>query len=205
MTSLALKQTIAAFAVEHQVLAPELSQSLEDKETIAAGLLLCLSFLVGQTIADLQIEQLDRIYPAGRNQGLIDFKIICRLSSDLQVNLGVCVLSSPDFEVVSEACLRLLAYKDFGLDRLCLLRPGDLMTKVSQLPICLPMLLSADIGGHFIPLKSRDLLSILTTLSVFRHKQQYQVTHEMISEYLHQHEILTKNQLIRGILATAKI
>jgi hypothetical protein len=205
MTSLDLKQTITAFAVERQVLAPELAQSLGDKGTIAAGLLLCLSFLVGQTIADLQIEQLDRIYPAGRNQGLIDFKIVCRLSSEIQVHLGVCVLPSPDFEVVSEACLRLLVYKDFGLDRLCLLRPGDLMTNVSQLPTCLPKLLSTDIGGNFIPLKSRDLLSILTTLSVFQHKQQHQVTSQMIADYLHQQEILTKNELIKGILATAKI
>ncbi len=205
MTSLDFKQTMAAFAIERQVLAPELSQSISDKGRIAAGLLLCLSFLIDRTIADITIEQLDRIYPARRNQGLIDFKIICRLASGRQVNLGVCVLTSPDLMFVNEACLRLLVYKDFGLDRLCLLRPGDLMTSVSQLPTCLPQLLSPEIGGNYIPLKSRDLLSILTTLSVFRHKQQHQLTNEMIAEYLHQQEILTKNELIKCILATAKI
>jgi hypothetical protein len=69
---------------------------------------------------------LDRIYPAGRNQGLIDFKIVCRLPTQVQVNLGVCVLTSSDFETIRDACNRLLVYKDFGLDRLCLLRHGDL-------------------------------------------------------------------------------
>ena len=62
----------AAFAVERQVLTPELAQLSENKEKIAAGLLLCLSLAIGQTIADVQIERLDRIYPPGRNQGLID-------------------------------------------------------------------------------------------------------------------------------------
>jgi hypothetical protein len=203
MTSIDLKPTIAAFAVERQVLAPELAQSIEDKETIAAGLLLCLSFLIGQTVADLQIEQLDRIYPAGRNQGLIDFKIVCRLPSQVQVNLGVCVFPSPDFEVVDEACTRLLVYKDFGLDRLCLLRPGDPTIDVYLFPNCLPKLLSTDIGGHFIPLKSIDLLSILTTLSVFQHRAQHQVTREMLCEYLHKRGLLTRNELIKSILATA--
>jgi hypothetical protein len=206
MTSLDLNQTIAAFAVERQVLAPELSQSLGDKGTIAAGLLLCLSFLVGSTINDLHIEQLDRIYPAGRNQGLIDFKIVCRApSSQLLLHLGVCVLPATDLEAVNEAYMRLLVYKDFGLDRLCLIRPGDLTSNISQLPICLPKLLSPDIGGHFISLKSGDLFSILTTLSVFQHKQQHEVTIESIAQYLHEREILTKNELIKSILATAQL
>jgi hypothetical protein len=205
MTSLDLNQTIAAFAVERQVLAPELSQSLREKETIAAGLLLCLSFLVGSTIGDLQIEQLDRIYPAGRNQGLIDFKLVCRSpSSQIPIHLGICVLASPDLAVVNEACMRLLVYKDFGLDRLCLIRPGDVTSNLSQLPTCLPRLLSPNIGGHFIALKSGDLFSILTILSVFRHKQQHAITTETIVQYLYERELLTKNELIKSILATAQ-
>ena len=204
MTSLDFKQTISAFDIERQMLAQELAQSIASKETIAAGLLLCLSFLVGRQVDGLQIVKLDRIYPLKRNQGLIDFKLVCRLPNQTQVDLGICVLPSPDFEYVTEACTRLLSYKDFGLDRLCLLRPGDLMTDVYQLPTCLPKLLSSDIGGHFIPLKTRDLLTILTTLSVFRHKDQYLITSEMITAYLTQQDILTSNILIKNILATAQ-
>ena len=148
MTSLDFKQTISAFDIEGQMLAQELAQSIASKETIAAGLLLCLSFLVGRQVDGLQIVKLDRIYPLKRNQGLIDFKVVCRLPNQTQVDLGICVLPSPDFEYVTEACTQLLSYKDFGLDRLCLLRPGDLMTDVYQLPTCLPKLLSSDIGGR---------------------------------------------------------
>jgi hypothetical protein len=207
-----IQKIVAAFAVERQMLISKLSPSvaehfvwkIEDKEQIAAGLLLCLSFLIGQTIVDVKIEALDRIYPPGRNQGLIDFKLVCGLPDRVQVNLGICILPFSDFAVVNEACTRLLVYKDFGLDCLCLLRQSDLMTNVRQLPVCLPKLLSTDIGGHFVPLKPNDLVSILTTLSVFQNKRQYGVTNETIFTYLQQEELLTKNELIKSILVTAK-
>jgi hypothetical protein len=200
----ALGKTSVAFAVERQALVPELTRAIEDKERIAAGLLLCLSFLVGQTIADVKIEGLDRIYPAKRNQGTIDFKIVCRLPSKIQVHLGVCVLTTADFEEATEICTRLLVYKDFRLDRLCLIRQSSLMTSVHQLPTCLPKLLSRDIGGHFVPLKPRDLLTILATLSVFQHRQQHDVSNESLYGYLQQEDLLTKNDLITNILIAAR-
>ncbi len=193
-----------AFAVERQVLTPELAESIEDKERIAAGLLLCLSTIVGETIDNIKIERLDRIYPPGRNQGLIDFKLVCRLPTQAQVQLGICVLPFIDAEVVSTACTKLLVYKDFGLDRLCLLRQSDLMTNVRQLPACLPKLLSTDIGGNFIPLKSKDVLFFLTTLSVFQHKQQHGVTNELIFAYLSKEKLSIENELIKSILIAAQ-
>jgi hypothetical protein len=228
LSNLNLQQVATAFDVERQVLTPELSQLIEEKEKIAAGLLLCLSMIVGQTIAvaaarepevssgverdktdgkpfeDVKIEQLDRIYPPGRNQGLIDFKLVCRLPTQAQVQLGICILPFTDAKIVSEACTKLLVYKDFGLDRLCLLRQSDLMTNVRQLPTCLPKLLSTDIGGNFIPLKSKDVLFLLTTLSVFQQKQQYGVTNELIFDYLTQTELLLRNELIKSILVSAQ-
>jgi hypothetical protein len=201
----ALQPVATAFAVERQILAPELAQSIEDKDKIAAGLLLCLSLAKAQIIADVQIERLDRIYPATRNQGLIDFKVVCCLPNQVRFHLGVCIMPFTDPVIVNEACTKLLVYKDFGLDRLCLIRQSDLMTNVRQLPACLPKLLSSDIGGNFIPLKSKDLLFLLTTLSVFQQKQQYGITNELILAYLIQSELLTKNELIKSILLTAQV
>jgi hypothetical protein len=223
-----LRIVATAFAVERQVLTPELAESIEDKERIAAGLLLCLSMIVGQTIAvaaarepevssgverdktdgkpfdHIKIERLDRIYPPGRNQGLIDFKLVCRLPTQAQVQLGICILPFADAEVVRTACTKLLVYKDFGLDRLCLLRQSDLMNNVRQLPACLPKLLSTNIGGNFIPLKSKDVLFLLTALSVFQQKQQHGITNELIFAYLSKEELLIKNELIKSILVSAQ-
>jgi hypothetical protein len=200
-----LRSVATAFAVERQVLKPELPQLLENKEKIAAGLLLCLSLATGQTIADVKIERLDRIYPPGRNQGAIDFKLVCVLANTTQIHLGICILPFTDLDLVSEICTRLLVYKDFGLDRLCLIRPSDLMTDVRQLPTCLPKLLSANIGGHFIPLSSKDILFLLTTLSVFQHKQQHGVTNQLILAYLIHSQLLIKNELIKSILVAAQV
>ncbi|WP_295616202.1 hypothetical protein [Chamaesiphon sp. GL140_3_metabinner_50] len=193
-----------AFAVERQVLTPELSQSIADKEKIAAGLLLWLSLAIGCTIANVYIESIDRIYPPGRNGGLIDFKVVCLVPDRSQIHLGICILPFTDPELVSEACTRLLVYKDFGLDRLCLLRQADLMTDVRLLPLCLPKLLSPDIGGHFIPLKSKDLLTVLAMLSVFKHKHQHELTTQMIRTYILQTEPPSKSGLIHNILTTAQ-
>ncbi len=194
----------AAFAIERQLWLPTLSQSSEDKQKIAAGLLLCLSLAIGQTIDGVKIERIDRIYPPGRNQGLIDFKLVCRLPSELQVDLGICILPFADPQLVNAACNRLLVYKDFGIDRLCLLRQSELMTDFRQLPTCLPKLLSADIGGHFIPLKSSDILAILVVLAVFQHKQQYELSSELIRAYLLQMEPLSNSELVKNILAIAQ-
>lgn len=193
-----------AFAVELQVLTPELPQLIADKDKIAAGLLLCLSMLVGQTVNSIKIERLDRIQPAGRNQGLIDFKLVCRLPTQVQVQVGICILPFVDAEVVKTACTKLLVYKDFGLDRLCLIRQSDLMNNVRQLPACLPKLLSTNIGGNFIPLKSKDVLFLVTALSVFQQKQQHGITSELIFDYLNQEELLIKNELIKSILISAQ-
>jgi hypothetical protein len=199
-----LQQVAAAFAIERQVSMLELAELSEDKEKIAAGLLLCLSFAIGQTIAAVKIEALDRIYQLERNQGLIDFKLVCRLPTQIQVDLGICILPFSDTQIVSEACTRLLVYKDFGLDRLCLIRQSDLMNNVQQLPACLPKLLSIDIGGNFVPLKSKDILFLLTTLSVFLHRRQHGITKDLIFAYLMKLELLAKNELIRNVLIAAQ-
>jgi hypothetical protein len=198
------QKVATAFAVERQVLLPELTRLIVDKEQIAAGLLLCFSMMVGQTIDQVTIDKIDRIYPSGRNQGLIDFKLGCRLSSKIQVILGICVLPDLDLKVINEACNRLLIYKDFGLDRLCVIGQSNLISDVQPLPTCLTKLLSADIGGYFVPLKPQAVLSILTILSIFQHKQQYEVTNELIFACIGQAGFLAKNAIVQNVLVTAR-
>ncbi|WP_146138189.1 hypothetical protein [Chamaesiphon polymorphus] len=198
-----LRPVATAFAIEWKVSLSELSQPLEDKQRLASGLLLQLSLTIGRTIANVCVERLDRIAPTGRNQGLVDFKLICRPIDRPPVDLGICVLPFLDPGRVEEACNLLLVYKDFGLDRLCLLRQGNLMADIQQLPTCLPKLLSPEIGGRFISLRSKDIVTILTVLSVFQNKQQYQVTNEMICAYLQQSKLSIENELISSIVLTA--
>jgi hypothetical protein len=198
-----LSPVATAFAIERQVSLCDVSQPLEDKQRLAAGLLLQLSLTIGRTISNIYIERLDRIPPNGRNQGLIDFKLVCRPVDREPVHLGICVLPFLDLARVEAACNLLLVYKDFGCDRLCLIRQSHLMTDITRLPLCLPKLLSPEIGGRFIPLKLKDLVDILTVLSVFQNKQQYKITNEAICAYLQQSQSSIDNELISSIILTA--
>jgi hypothetical protein len=200
-----LQATIAAFSIERQVSTPEVESAIFDKDRLAAGLLLSLSFLVGWTIDDVKIEQVARIHPPSRNQGLIDFQVTFRLASDVQVHVGICILTNPDLTIAIEACRRLLVSKDFGLDRVCVIRQGDVMTNISQLRGCLAKLLSPDIGGVFVSLSPDDVLTIISTLSTFQNKEQYGVTNQSIAAYLKHPESIAKNSLVHQIIKGVKL
>jgi hypothetical protein len=200
-----LQPTTTAFSVECQVSAPEVAAAILDKDRIAAGLLLSLAFLVGCTIDDVKIEKIGRIQPPRRNQGLIDFKVTFRLATEVQVHVGICILTSPDLTIAIEECRQLLVYKDFGLDRLCIIRQGDFMTNIAQLRGCFAKLLSPDIGGVFVSLSPDDVLTIITTLSTFQNKEQYGVTNQSISTYLKHPDTIVGNSLIRQIIKGVKL
>jgi hypothetical protein len=200
-----LQPTITAFSVERQVSAPEVAEAIFDKDRLGAGLLLSLAFLVGSTIDDVKIEKVGRILPPSRNQGLIDFKVTFRLVTEVQVHVGICILTNPDLTISIEECRRLLVYKDFGLDRVCIIRPGDFMTNISQLRGCLAKLLSPDIGGVFVSLSPDDVLTTIATLSTFQNKEQYGVTNKSISAYLKHPETIEQNSLVRQIIDGVKL
>jgi hypothetical protein len=207
-----LNAVAAAFAVERQVSLSELARfscaetasPIEDKEKIAAGLLLSLSLVIGQAIDGIKIEKIEKIYPPTLNQGLIDFKLSCCRADLMQVQLGICVLPFTSPSLVNAACNRLLVYKDFGLDRLCLLCPSDLSTSVNRLPVYFSKLLSTDIGGHFIAIDVASLEFILTTLSVFQHKHTHEITNELIFAYVRRERLAIENESIRSIVLTAR-
>jgi hypothetical protein len=200
-----LQPIITAFAVERQISAPEVAEAILNKDRIAAGLLLSLSFLVGCTIDGVKIEKIGRILSPGRNQGLIDFKITCRVAANIQAQIGICVLVSSDLSVAIEDCRRLLVYKDFGLDRICVIRQGDFMSNISQLSTCLPKLLSPDIGGIFVSLKPDDALTPIATLSLVQNRGQYDLTNKAIADYLKHPETIAKNLLVRQIIKGVKL
>ncbi len=200
-----LQPTTTAFSVECQVSAPEVAAAILDKDRLAAGLLLSLAFLVGCTIDDVKIEKIDRIHPPRRNQGSIDFRVTFCLATEIQVHVGICILTNPDLTIAIEECRRLLVYKDFGLDRLCIIRQGDFMTNISQLRGCFAKLLSPDIGGVFVSLSPDDVLTIITTLSAFQNKEQYGITNKSISAYLKHPDTIVGNSLIRQIIKGVKL
>ncbi len=171
---------------------------MQDKKAIAAGLLLCLSFLKGQQIEDVVIKELKKVEPAQFNQGLIDFQLLCSIDG-MATNVGIIVLTESSTSELCTDLNRLFSYKDFGLNRLYILRPATLTDNSPQVQNHLSRLLSPEIGGSLIDLQMNALEMILTVLFVFRGRQKYAIDTSDLAKYLEKENILLSNSIIRSL------
>jgi hypothetical protein len=187
-----LESVVQAFEHEGASVRASMRYLLQDKEAIAAGLLLCLSFLKGQQIEDVLIEELKKVEPAQFNQGLIDFQLLCSIDGGA-INIGIVVLQEPEASEVCAALNRLFSYKDFGLNRLCILRSAELIENTPQIQNYLPRLLA------------NALEIILTTLFVFRGRRKYLINAPHISSYLEKENLLINNSILRDLIVTIQI
>jgi hypothetical protein len=206
-TSLSPQELISvqqAFEHEGASVRAAMRYLLEDKEAIAASLLLALSLLKGQTLDRVLIEGLHKIEPAKFNQGLIDFQLQCSIDGS-PVNVGVAVLQGRDPVEVCTHLNRLLSYKDFGLNRLCILRSADWINDTPQIQSYLPRLLSPEIGGSFVDLQPSAIGRLLTILYVFRGRHKYSIDVPHILEYLQRESLLTRSGILRDLMVAVQI
>jgi hypothetical protein len=207
-----LRSVLQAFAHEGASVRASLRSLLQEKETIAAALLLSLSFLKGQSIDALTgtpgnrifIEELLRVEPAQFNQNLIDFQLRCSIDGGA-MNMGVAVLQERNSQVVGQLLNRLLVYKDFGLNRLCILRSAELIENTPEIQNYLPRLLSPEIGGSFVDLQAGAITTLLTVLYVFRGRRKYLINVSHIVQYLDQENMLRRNPILRDLMVTVQM
>ncbi len=199
-----LSSVIQAFEHEGASVRASLRSLLQDKETVAAALLLSLSFLKGQALDRVTIEGLSRVEPAQFNQNLIDFQVCCSLDGGA-INVGVAVLQERNSQEVCQLLNRLLVYKDFGLNRLCILRSAELIEDTPEIQNYLPRLLSPEIGGSFVDLQAGAITMLLTILYVFRGRRKYLINVPHIVQYLVQENILRRNPILRDLMVTAQM
>jgi hypothetical protein len=199
-----LSSVIQAFEHEGASVRASLRSLLQDKETIAAALLLSLSFLKGQALDRVTIEELSRVEPAQFNQNLLDFQIRCSIDGGA-MNMGVAVLQERNSQEVCQLLNRLLVYKDFGLNRLCILRSAELIEDTPEIQNYLPRLLSPEIGGSFVDLQAGAITTLLTVLYVFRGRRKYLINVPHIVQYLEQENMLRRNPILRDLMVTVQM
>ena len=199
-----LSSVIQAFEHEGASVRAALRSLLQDKETIAAALLLSLSFLKGQALDRVTIEALSRVEPVQFNQNLIDFQIRCSIDGGA-MNMGVAVLQERNSQEVCQLLNRLLVYKDFGLNRLCILRSAELIEDTPEIQNYLPRLLSPEIGGSFVDLQAGAITTLLTILYVFRGRRKYLINVPHIVQYLEQENTLRRNPILRDLMVTVQM
>lgn len=199
-----LSSVIQAFEHEGASVRASLRSLLQDKETIAAALLLSLSFLKGQALDRVTIEELSRVEPVQFNQNLIDFQVRCSIDGGA-MNMGVAVLQERNSQEVCQLLNRLLVYKDFGLNRLCILRSAELIEDTPEIQNYLPRLLSPEIGGSFVDLQAGAITTLLTILYVFRGRRKYLTNVPHIVQYLEQENMLRRNPILRDLMVTVQM
>jgi hypothetical protein len=199
-----LSSVIQAFEHEGASVRASLRSLLQDKETIAAALLLSLSFLKGQALDRVTIEELSRVEPVQFNQNLIDFQMRCSIDGGA-MNMGVAVLQERNSQEVCQLLNRLLVYKDFGLNRLCILRSAELIEDTPEIQNYLPRLLSPEIGGSFVDLQAGAVTTLLTILYVFRGRRKYLINVPHIVQYLDQENTLRRNPILRDLMVTVQM
>ncbi len=199
-----LSSVIQAFEHEGASVRASLRSLLQDKETIAAALLLTLSFLKGQALDKVTIEELSRVEPVQFNQNLIDFQMRCSIDGGA-MNVGVAVLQERNSQEVCQLLNRLLVYKDFGLNRLCILRSAEFIEDTPEIQNYLPRLLSPEIGGSFVDLQAGAITTLLTILYVFRGRRKYLINVPHIVQYLEQENTLRRNPILRDLMVTVQM
>jgi hypothetical protein len=199
-----LTAVLQAFEHEGASVRASIRHLLADKEVIAAALLLSLSFIKGQRLDRVMIQDLQKVEPAKFNQGLIDFQVRCLIDGG-QIDVGVVVLQERDPVDVCANLNRLLSYKDFGLNRLCILRSAEWINDTPQIQNYLPRLLSPEIGGSFVDLQPTALENLLTILYVFRGRRKYLINAPHILQYLERESMLSRNSILRDLMVAIQV
>lgn len=173
---------------------------MEDKRTLAQGLRLGFSAVVGETIENVHIEKVVDVQVKAADRGYLDFKIVGK-ENGKDVKIAVAVLQESGGLFVQATLKRLIRYKDFDVTRGCLVRSKQINKGATKAQDCLKTLLSKELGGEWVLLKSEDIKPLLALHFVMKSREDDELTEDKIIDFIHIKRIAIDNYLIREILS----
>ena len=173
---------------------------IEDKATLAEALRLAFSTLIGQTVEQVQIEEITEVKTKAADKGYLDFKIVGK-ENGKPVKIGMAILQESGGRIVQATLSRLIDYRKFDLTRGCLVRSKQISKNAAKAQQYLSQLLSPQLGGEWVLLKAEDIKSILAILFVLRGREDYELKEEDIMDFVLQKRIAIDNYLIGEILS----
>ena len=173
---------------------------LEDKATIAQALRLGFSAVKGEIIEKVQVQDIVDVQVKAIDKGYIDFKIIGK-ENGKDVKIGVVVLQDSGGMNIQATLKRLTRYNDFDLTRGCLVRSKQINKGATKAQQLLNILLSPQLGGEWVLLKSEDIKALLAVHLVMKAREDYELSEQQIIDFIRQKRIATNNYLIREILS----
>jgi len=173
---------------------------MEDKATLAQALRLGFSAVIGETIENVEIEKVIDVQVKAADKGYLDFKIVGK-ENGKNVKIGVAVLQDSGGLFVQATLKRLIRYKDFDLTRGCLVRSKQINKGATKAQDYLSKLLSKDLGGEWVLLKSEDIKPLLAVHFVMKGREDDELTEDQIIDFIREKRIAIDNYLIREILS----
>jgi hypothetical protein len=190
----------SAYNKELAALESTIDDYIENKATLAEALRLSFSTLKGQTLEQVQIEDITQVKTKAVDKGYIDFKIVGK-ENGKDVKIGVAFLQDSGGRFVQATLKRLIEYKTFDLTRGCLVRSKAIGRNATKAKQYLDQLLSPALGGEWVLLKSEDIKPLLAILFVWRGRDDYELSEEEIIDFIVQKQIAIDNYLICEILS----
>ena len=190
----------SAYNKELEALESTIDDYMENKATLSEALQLSFSTLKGQTLEQVQIEDITEVKSKAVDKGYIDFKVVGK-EKDKDVKIGVAVLQESGGMFVQATLKRLIEYKKFDLTRGCLVRSKAIGRNATRAKQYLAQLLSPALGGEWVLLKSEDIKPLLAILFVWRGRDDYELSEEQIIDFIVQKKIAIDNCLICEILS----
>jgi len=190
----------SAYNKELAALESTIDDYMENKATLSEALQLSFSTLKGQTLEQVQIEDITQVKSRAVDKGYIDFKIVGK-ENGKDVKIGVAVLQESGGMFVQATLKRLIEYKKFDLTRGCLVRSKTIGRNATRAKQYLDQLLSPALGGEWVLLKSEDIKPLLAILFVWRGRDDYELSEEQIIDFIVQKHIAIDNYLICEILS----
>jgi hypothetical protein len=193
-------QELVKTAYENELKSVDLVEFIEDKNRLSNALCFGLQSLIGKTIKGVTIDSID-YYGSQKNanKNHIDFRVLCTENSQ-PVKIGVAVIQYPVGRGIQAALSRLTNYEKFDLTRGCLIRSKDIPPKANMARQLLDRLLN-ELGGEWPPIKIADLKPLIAIRSVFDSREDYDLTEEMIREFIETKGLAKENELLLDILS----
>lgn len=191
----AIERVKLAFEKE---LAEDLGDYLEDLLLLQDALWFGFACLIDETIEGVLVQEIKNVEPKRDNGGYINFKIIGK-ENGKTVKIGVSILQESHGKGVTAGLKRLVQYKKFGLTRGCLVRSKKINPRWAAQGL-LNQLLSQQLGGEWVVLKSEEVRPLIAIMSVYANND-YELSEEQIFDFVDETGLAVNNPLLKEILS----
>jgi hypothetical protein len=192
-----IRKVKVAYQEQMTVLAAKEKDYLNDSDAIAAALELAFKSVLGQTIEDVTINEIQP-FTTKVDQRYLNFRIV-GIDDGKQVKIGVAAKQESGGSFMTAVMKRLTNYSKFDFTRGCLVRSKKLNPRTQGEQLLNNMM--NEQGGEWVVLKFSEVQPLLAISLVYESYDEYEVAQEDVIIFMRQQELVINNMLIREILS----